>query len=145
MTTESSLLGPAVPGMPDADLTPPQIARVGDSFASLRLVAFMARLRRNETLQLRDVVASLNAAYLDWFFPEKVVLAGIVQLQANWSISYHGDDRIVLDRNERGHTLLIVDSTKMTPFLVAQANRLHDECEEELRRFALGDGVTTDN
>ena len=51
----------------------------------------------------------------------------------------------MLDRNERGHTLLIVDSTKMTPFLVAQANRLKDECDEELRRFSLGDGVTTDN
>ena len=131
--------------MPETDLSPPQIARVGDPFATLRLVAFVARLRRNETLQLRDVVASLNAAYLDWYFAEKVVLAELVQLQANWSISYHGDDRIVLDRNERGHTLLIVDSTKMTPFLVAQANRLRDECDEELRRFSLGDGVTTDN
>lgn len=145
MTTESSLLGAPVPGMPETDLTPPQIARVGDPFATLRLVAFMARLRRNETLQLRDVVASLNAAYMDWYFAEKVVLASVVQLQANWSISFHGEDRIVLDRNERGHTLLIVDSTKMTPFLVAQANRLRDECDEELRRFSLGDGVTTDN
>ena len=145
MTSESTLLGPALPGMPDADLSPPQIARVGDPFAKLRLVTFVARLRRNDTLQLRDVVASLNATYLDWFFPEKVVLAELVQLQANWSISYHGEDRIVLDRNERGHTLLIVDSTKMTPFLVAQANRIRDKCDEELRRFALGDGVTTDN
>ena len=33
----------------------------------------------------------------------------------------------------------------MTAFLVAQANRPRDECDEELRRFALGDGVTTDN
>ena len=131
--------------MPEADLSPPQIARVGDPFGGLRLVNFLARLKRNTTHQLRDVVASLNAAYLDWYFPEKVVLAELVQLQANWSISYHGDDRIVLDRNERGHTLLIVESTKMTPFLVAQANRLRDECAEELRRFALGDGVTTDN
>ena len=145
MTTESSLLGPPIPGMPEPDLTPPQIARAGDPFATLRLVAFVARLRRNETLQLRDVVASLNAAYLDWYFAEKVVLAGLVQLQANWSISFHGEDRIVLDRNERGHTLVIVDSTKMTPFLVSQANRLRDECDEELRRFSLGDGVTTDN
>ena len=119
--------------------------RIGDPFAGLRLVTFLARVKRNATHQLRDVVTSLNAAYLDWYFPEKVVLAELVQLQANWSIAYHGDDRIVLDRNERGHTLLIVDSTKMTPFLVAQANRLRDECNEELRRFALGDGVTTDN
>ncbi len=145
MTTESPLLGPAVVGMPATDLNPPQLARVGDPFATLRLVAFVARLRRNETLQLRDVVAALNAAHLDWYFAEKVVLAGLVQLQANWSISFHGEDRIVLDRNERGHTLLIVDSTKMTPFLVGQANRLKDECDEELRRFSLGDGVTTDN
>jgi hypothetical protein len=139
------MLGPAPPGLPDPDLSPPQIAEVGDPFAGLRLAVFLARLRRNETHQLRDVAAALNAAYLDWYFPEKVVLATLVQLQANWSISYHGDDRIVLDRNERGHTLLIVDSTKMTPFLVAQATRLREACDEELRRFALGDGVTTDN
>jgi hypothetical protein len=123
--------------MPDPDLVPPQIARSGDPFAALRIVHFLSRLRRNATHQLRDVVAALNAAHLDWRFAEKVVLAELVQLQANWAISYHGDDRIVLDRNERGHTLLIVDSTKMTPFLVSQANRLRDACDEELRRFAL--------
>ena len=139
------MLGPALADLPDADLAPPQIARVGDPFAGLRLLHVLARLRRNETHQLRDVVATLNAAYLDWYFPEKVVLAALVQLQANWSISYHGEDRIVLDRNERGHTLLIVDSTKMTPFLVAQATQLREACDAELRRFALGDGVTTDN
>jgi hypothetical protein len=145
MTTDHPLLEPLPAGLPEADLSPPQIARVGDPFAGLRLVTFLARVKRNATHQLRDVVTSLNATYLDWYFPEKVVLAWLVQLQANWSISYHGEDRIVLDGNERGHTLLIVDSTKMTPFLVAQANRLRDECDEELRRFALGDGVTTDN
>jgi len=145
MTADHPLLDPAPSGLPDPELAPPQIARVGDPFAALRLVHFVARVKRNATHQLRDVVASLNAAYLDWYFPEKVVLAELVQLQANWSISYHGEDRIVLDRNERGHTLLIVDSSKMTPFLITQANRLHDACDEELRRFALGDGVTTDN
>ncbi len=131
--------------MPVVEPSPPQIARAGDPFGGLRFVHFLARLKRNETHQLRDVVAALNAAYLDWYFSEKVVLAELVQLQANWSISYHGEDRIVLDRNERGHTLLMVDSTKMNPFLAAQATRLRDACDEELRRFALGDGVTTDN
>jgi hypothetical protein len=145
VTTDPSLLDPSLAAPSEPEPAPPQIARTGDPFAGLRLVHFVARLRRNQTHQLRDVVASLNAAYLDWYFPEKVVLAGLVQLQANWSISYHGEDRIVLDRNERGHTLLIVDSTKMTPFLSAQADRLRDECDDELRRFALGDGVTTDN
>ena len=145
MTTDHPLLDPAPAGLPEPDRSPPQIARVGDPFAGLRLVTFLARVKRNATHQLRDVVTSLNAAYLDWYFAEKVALAWLVQLQANWSIAYHGDDRIVLGRNERGHTLLIVDSTKMTPFLIAQANRLRDECDEELRRFALGDGVSTDN
>jgi hypothetical protein len=139
------VLGPAPDEMPDPEVSPPQIARNGDPFAGLRLVHFVSRLPRNVTLQLRDVVAQLNATYLDWAFSEKVVLAELVQLQANWSISFHGDDRIVLDRNERGHTLLIVDSTKMSGFLVAEAKRLAEACDAELRRFALGDGIHPDN
>jgi hypothetical protein len=131
--------------MPDPRQTPPQIARDGDSFAALRIVHFVSRLHRNRAHQLRDVVAALNAEFLDWYFSEKVVLAELVQLQANWAISFHGDDRIVLDRNERGHTLLVIDSTKMSTFLVAEARRLADACAEELRRFTLGDGVSTDN
>jgi hypothetical protein len=139
------LVGPAPDGMPDPTLAPPQIARVGDPFAALRIVHFVSRLRRNETLQLRDVVAAMNAEFLDWYFSEKVVLAELVQLQANWGISFHGDDRLVLDRNERGHTLLVIDSTKMSTFLVNEARRLADACSEELRRFTLGDGVSSDN
>lgn len=131
--------------MPDPQLAPPQLARSGDPFAALRIVHFISRLRRNETLQLRDAVTALNAVHLDWYFTEKVVLAEIVQLQANWGISFHGDDRIVLDRNERGHTLLITDSTKMNSFLVNEAKRLAEACNEELRRFTLGDGISRDN
>jgi hypothetical protein len=132
-------------GMPDPELAPPQIARSGDPFARLRIVHLLSRLPRNTTLQLRDVLGWLNAAFLDWSFTEKVLLATIVQLQANWSISFHGEDRIVLDRNERGHTLLIVDSSRMTAFLVAEGRRAADEAEDELRRFTLGDGVSSDN
>lgn len=138
-------VGPAPEGMPDPHLVPPQIARGGDPFAALRIVHFVSRLRRNETLQVRDVVAALNAAYLDWYFSEKVLLAELVQLQANWGISFHGDDRIVLDRNERGHTLLVIDSTKMSTFLVNEARRLAEACADELRTFTLGDGVSRDN
>jgi hypothetical protein len=141
----ASLAGPAPEGMPDPTLAPPQLARSGDPFAALRVVHFVSRLRRNESLQLRDVVTALNAEFLDWYFTEKVVLAELVQLQANWSISFHGDDRIVLDRNDRGHTLLIVDSTRMSSFFVNEARRLAEACGEELRRFTLGDGVSTDN
>jgi hypothetical protein len=141
----AALVGPAPDGMPDPQLVPPQIARGGDPFAALRIVHFVSRLRRNETLQLRDVASALNAEFLDWYFSEKVLLAELVQLQANWGISFHGDDRIVLDRNERGHTLLVIDSTKMSAFLVNEANRLVEACAEELRRFTLGDGTSTDN
>ncbi len=132
-------------GMPDPGIAPPQIARSGDPFARLRVVHFLARLRRNTTHQLRDVLAALNADFMDWYFSEKVLLAEVVQLQANWAISFHGDDRIVLDRNERGHTLLIVDSTRITAFLVAEGRRAAEQAEEELRRFTLGDGVSPDN
>ena len=145
MTTAGLSIGAPPEGLPDPNIAPPQLARSGDPFARVRVVHCLSRLPRNTTLQLRDVVAALNAAFLDWSFSEKVVLAELVQLQANWAISFHGDDRIVLDRNERGHTLLIVDSTRMTPFLVAEANRAAHACDDELRRFTLGDGITTDN
>ena len=141
----TAFVGPAPDGMPDPHLVPPQIARSGDPFAALRIVHFVSRLRRNESLQLRDVATALNAEFLDWYFSEKVLLAELVQLQANWGISFHGDDRIVLDRNERGHTLLVIDSTKMSSFLVNEARRLAEACVEEQRRFTLGDGVTADN
>jgi hypothetical protein len=143
--TAAPIAGAPPEGMPEPDLVPPQIARSGDPFAGVRIVHFLSRMPRNQTLQLRDVVTALNAEFLDWSFSEKVVLAELVQLQANWGISFHGDDRIVLDRNERGHTLLVIDSTKMSTFLVNEARRLADACEEELRRFTLGDGVSPDN
>jgi hypothetical protein len=133
------MLGEAPAGMPDPSVAPPQMARAGDPFAALRFVHFLSRLNRNTTHQLRDVVLALNATYLDWFFDEEVVIGELAQLQSNWDTSYHGEDRIIVDHNERGRTLLIVDSTKMTPFLVSQAQRLADACDAELRRFALGD------
>ena len=133
------LLGEVPAEMPDPNISPPQVARKGDPFASLRIVVGLARLTRNATHQLRDVVAALNAAYLDWSFTEDVVLAELVQLQSNWSISFHGEDRIVLGENERGRTVLIVDSTKMSPFLVAQAQAQVQACDMALREFALGE------
>ncbi len=134
------IAGPIPGGMPDANLNPPQIARGGDPFAALRMVVFLSSVTRNVTHQLRDVAVALNAAYLDWAFSEKVLLAEVVQLQSNWSVSYHGEDRIVLDRNERGHTLMIVDSSKMSSFLAAEGQRLVRECEAELRSFAVDEG-----
>jgi hypothetical protein len=133
------LLGAVPEGMPDPNIAPPQAARAGDPFSSLRIVVGLARISRNVPHQLRDVVAALNAAYLDWSFTEDVVLAELVQLQSNWSISFHGEDRIVLGTTERGRTALIVDSTKMTPFLVAQAQAHAEACDAALREFAIGE------
>ena len=82
------LLGEVPADMPDPNVAPPQVARKGDPFSSLRIVVGLARLTRNATHQLRDVVAALDAAYLDWSFTEEVVLAELVQLQSNWSISF---------------------------------------------------------
>lgn len=133
------LLGDTPEGMPDPEVAPPQVARAGDPFASLRIVVGLSRLSRNLTHQLRDVVTAMNAAYIDWSFSEDVVLSELVQLQSNWSISFHGEDRIVLGLNERGRTVLIVDSTKMTPFLVSQAQTHAEACDAALREFAIGD------
>ena len=133
------MLGAVPEGMPDPNVAPPQGARAGDPFSSLRIVVGLARVSRNVPHQLRDVVTALNAAYLDWSFSEEVVLAELVQLQSNWSLSFHGEDRIVLGANERGRTVLIVDSTKMTPFLVAQALAHAEACDAALREFAIGE------
>jgi hypothetical protein len=133
------LLGDVPADMPDPNVAPPQVARKGDPFSSLRIVVGLSRLTRNASHQLRDVVAALDAAYLDWSFTEDVVLAELVQLQSNWSISFHGEDRIVLGATERGRTVLIVDSTKMTPFLLAQAQAQAEACDAALRAFAMGE------
>ncbi|HEY7737849.1 MAG TPA: hypothetical protein VIC63_02290 [Candidatus Limnocylindria bacterium] len=134
--SKQPLLGAIPEGMPDPNVAPPQVARAGDPFASLRIVVGLSRVSRNVTHQLRDVVTALNAAYLDWSFDESVVLAELVQLQSNWSISFHGEDRIVIGESERGRTVLIVDSTKMSPFLVTQAQAQAQACDDALRAFA---------
>jgi hypothetical protein len=133
------MLGAVPEGMPDPNVAPPQVARAGDPFSSVRIVVGLSRISRNVPHQLRDVVTALNAAYLDWSFSEEVVLAELVQLQSNWSISFHGEDRIVLGATERGRTVLMVDSTKMTPFLVAQAQAHAEACDAALRGFAIGE------
>ena len=86
-------LGAAPLDMPDPRVAPPQIARSGDPFARLRIIHHLSRLPRNVTLPVREVVGSLNAAFLDWYFSEKVLLAELVQLQANWALSFRQSTR----------------------------------------------------
>ena len=144
---DQPILDPDAPeGMPDPHLSPPQMARVGDPFAWLRIVEFVgAHVRATRPTSCATWWRPSTPPTSTGTSPRRSCSPSWCSSSPTGRISYHGEDRIVLGDNERGHTLLIVDSTKMTPFLVSQATRLREACDEELRRFALGDGVTTDN
>ncbi len=85
-----------VPGLPDPHVQPPVVAAVGDPFADLRVVHLLARVPRGEPVRIRDIVERLDAEHLDWSFSRPVVIAAVVQLQANWRADYRSSDGIVL-------------------------------------------------
>ena len=144
-TTASPLSAPP-DGMPDPELAPPQIARSGDPFARLRIVHLLSRLPRNTTLQLRDVLAWLNAAFLDWSFNEKVLLAdaGPAAGQLVDQLPWRRSDRAGPQR-ARAHAAdrRFEPDERRSWWRRASARR--DEADEELRRFTLGDGISPDN
>ena len=128
------------PGLPDASVRPPTVAEAGDAFASLRVVHLLARVPRGRPVRLRDIVDQLNAEHLDWSFSRVVVVATIVQLQANWQSDYRNSDGIELREGAAGPELVIEDSSRVDPWIVRQADRLHAECLEQLRIFAIEEG-----
>ena len=128
------------PGLPDPTVQPPTVAESGDPFAELRVVHLLARLPRGSSLRLRDIVDQLNADYLDWSFSRKVVLATIVQLQANWLSDYRNSDGIVLRDGTAGPELTIEDSSRVDPWVVRQAERRAAACEARLAAFAIEEG-----
>ena len=95
------------PGLPDPGLQPPTVATAGDPFAELRVVHLLARVPRGTSLRVRDLVDQLNRDYLDWSFSRAVVLAAVVQLQANWQSDYRNSDGIVLRDGDVGPEMLI--------------------------------------
>ena len=121
------------PGLPDPTVQPPTVAEAGDPFAELRVVHLLARLPRGSPVRVRDIVDQLNADYLDWSFSREVVVATIVQLQANWLADYRNSDGIVLRDGPAGPELTIEDSSRVDPWIVRQAERLAAACEERLR------------
>jgi hypothetical protein len=127
------------PGFPTERPTPPVIAESGDPFARLRVLDAIARLERGRDVRLDDLVDRLNAGNLDWVFPRAVVIDALVALQANWTADYRSGSGILLEEGERGATLLVEDTTRMDPWLVAQAERLAAECRETLLAFAHRD------
>jgi hypothetical protein len=130
-----------LPGLPADDLQPPVIAEAGDPFASLRVVHLLARVPRGERIRLRDIVDRLNADHLGWSFGREVVVAAIVQLQANWMADYRNADGIVLEDGPAGPEVRIEDTPRVDGWITRQADRLAGECHERLRRFATDEGA----
>jgi hypothetical protein len=130
-----------VPNLPDPQLRPPIVAVSGDPFASLRVAHTVARLPRGVAVRLRDVVDSLNAEYLDWSFSRPVVVAVVVQLQANWIADFRTQNGFDLAEGPAGDELTIEDSARVEPWLVRQVERYADECQRRLSTFAKDEGA----
>lgn len=128
------------PGLPDPHVQPPTMAEVGDPFSELRVVHLLARIPRGSAVRVRDIVDRLNGDYLDWAFSREVVVAAVVQLQANWLTDYRNSDGIVLAEGPVGPELTIEDSSRVDPWIVRQAERLAVACGEQLAAFAVDEG-----
>ncbi len=127
-------------GLPDPHLQPPTVADAGDPFAELRIVDLVARLPRGVPVRVRDIVDRLNAEHLDWSFSRSVVVAALVQLQSNWMSDYRNGNGIELGAGSQGETVSIEDSSRVDPWIIRQADRLHGACTERLRTFAVDEG-----
>ena len=66
-------LRPAPTGLPDPGIVPPSVGESGDPFTAIRVIDLIARLERGRPVRLADVADRLNASYLDWLFPLRVV------------------------------------------------------------------------
>ncbi len=130
-----------VAGLTAPDLRPPTVAEAGDAFAALRVAHLVCRLPRGVRLRLRDVVDRLNADHLDWSFSRPVVVAAVVQLQANWLADYRTEQGFELTDGPAGEEVLIEDSARIEPWLVRQVERLAAECRSRLSDFARDEGA----
>ena len=132
----------APPGLPDPDLQPPTIAESGDPFAVARIVALVARVERGRPVRIADIVARLNATYVDWLFSDRVVIDAILQLQTNWMADYRNSSGIVVADGEYGPTVEIEDSSRVDPWIVRQVERELAACRDRLDAFSRLDRAT---
>ena len=132
----------APPGLPDPELQPPTIAESGDPFAAARIVALVARVERGRPVRIADIVARLNAIYVDWLFSDRVVVDAILQLQTNWMADYRNSSGIVVADGEYGATVEIEDSSRVDPWIVRQVERDLTACRERLDAFSRLDRST---
>ena len=140
--TSAPGLGPlraAPPGLPEATLAPPVVAESGDPFATLRVIALLARIERGRPVRIADVVDRLNATHLDWIFAPGVVADVAVALQANWMADYRNSSGIVLEDGPYGPTIEVEDSSRVDPWIVRQARREAASCTERLAEFSRRD------
>ena len=131
-------------GLPDPNLQPPTIAESGDPFARVRVLHLVARLQRGVPQRLDDIVAALNAAYLDWLFDRAVVADALVALQTNWMADYRNASGIVLADGAYGPTVTIEDSSRVNPWIVRQVERAASEARAALDAFSRMDRVAAD-
>jgi hypothetical protein len=132
----------APPGLPDPELQPPTIAESGDPFAAARIVALVARVERGRPVRIADIVARLNAIYVDWLFSDRVVVDAILQLQTNWMADYRNSSGIVVADGEYGSTVEIEDSSRVDPWIVRQVERELAACRDRLDAFSRLDRAT---
>lgn len=131
-------------GLPDPALTPPTVAEAGDPFAALRVIDLLARLERGRPVRLADIADRLDATYLDWLFPARVVGDVALQLAANWMTDYRNSAGFDVADGPSGPTLTIEDSPRVDPWIVRQAQRTAAECTERLAEFSRRDRPTGD-
>lgn len=131
-------------GLPDADVAPPTIAESGDPFATARIIHLVARLERGRPIRLDDVVATLNAAHLDWLFDRRVVADALLALQANWLSDYRNGSGIVIEDGPYGPAVTIEDSSRVDPWIVRQVAREVAACRTVLADFSRLERVAGD-
>ncbi len=120
------------------------VAESGDPFTALRVIDLVARLPRGRPLAVASIVDALNARHLDWLFSERVVADALLQLQANWMADYRNASGIVIGEASGEPTLTIEDTSRVDPWIVGQARRAAQACDDDLRAFSLRDRVTGD-
>lgn len=118
------------------------VAESADPFTALRIIELASRLPRGHRIPISVVVDRLNASHLDWLFPERVVVDGLVQLAANWAADYRTTDGIRIEDGPSGATIEIEESTRVDPWIVRQAVRAEAMCLEALLEFSRRDRTT---
>lgn len=132
-------LGPPPPGLPDPNVAPPVVAEPGDPFAVLRVLELVARVERGRPVLLDDLVASLNARYLDWVFDRAVVADALVALHANWMADFRNASGIALEDGPYGPALMLEETARVSAWLVGQAQRTAARCRGQLAEFSRRD------